>query len=190
MDNSIAKLFKSPKTVFTTKDLAILWQETNTNNLKSKISYYVQKGSVIRLTRGVFAKQKNYNPKEFATSLYTPSYISFETVLREAGVIFQYYDTVFAAARWSKNITINGQSYTFRKLKDVVLYTPSGIMEQGTCAIATKERALLDMIYLFPDYYFDNLRGVDWKTCFRLAPLYDNKQFIERVKKYYKHYAE
>jgi len=68
--------------------------ENNPDNLKAKIAYYVKQGVLIRLTRGVFAKNKDYNPKELATSIYTPSYISFETVLREAGVIFQHYDTI------------------------------------------------------------------------------------------------
>src|SRR3989344_6387408 len=95
-DNLIAKLYESTKTILTIKDIALIWEETNTANLLSKIKYYAKQGSLIRLTRGVFAKDKNYNPKELATSMYTPSYISFETVLREAGVIFQKHDSVFA----------------------------------------------------------------------------------------------
>lgn len=100
MDNLIAKLYQSTKTIFTTKDLALLWGETNSINLKSKIGYYAKQGVLIRLIRGVFAKDKNYNPKELAVSIYTPSYISFETVLREAGIIFQHYDTIFVAGHW------------------------------------------------------------------------------------------
>ena len=92
MDNLIAKLYQSPKTILTNKDLALIWGETNLNNLKAKIAYYVKRGVLIRLTRNVFAKDANYNAKELATSIYTPSYISFETVLREAGTIFQHYE--------------------------------------------------------------------------------------------------
>lgn len=102
MDNLITKLYQSQKTVLTNKDLALIWQETNQDNLKAKIAYYVKQNALVRLTRGVFAKDKNYNPKELATSIYTPSYISFETVLREAGIIFQHYDTIFVAGPWPK----------------------------------------------------------------------------------------
>lgn len=42
MDNLIAKLYQSPKTTLNTKDLVLLWEETNPSNLKSKIGYYVQ----------------------------------------------------------------------------------------------------------------------------------------------------
>ena len=97
MDNLIAKLYQSPKTVLTNKDLGLIWQETNRNNLKAKINYYVKKRSLIRLARGVFAKNKDYNPRELATSIYIPSYISFETALRESGLTFQHYDTIFVA---------------------------------------------------------------------------------------------
>ena len=121
MDSLIANLYQSQKTVFTTRDLAIIWQETNQDRLKSKVAYYVKRGVLNRLTRGVFAKDKNYNPRELATSIYTPAYISFETVLRDAGVIFQHYDSIFVAGPWSKTVTIDRTTVTFRKLKDGVL---------------------------------------------------------------------
>src|SRR3989338_8871665 len=96
-DNLIAKLYQSPKTILTTKDIALIWEETNTINLTSKIKYYAKEGSLIRLTRGVFAKNKEYEVKELATSIYTPSYISFQTVLREVGIIFQHHGSIFVA---------------------------------------------------------------------------------------------
>jgi len=74
MDSLIAKLYQSNKTILTSKDLALVWGENNQIKLKDKISYYVRRGVLIRLTRGVFAKDKNFNAKELATSLYTPSY--------------------------------------------------------------------------------------------------------------------
>src|SRR3989338_11423021 len=107
MDSLTAKLYQSPKTILTNKDLALIWQENDKNNLNAKTAYYVKQKALIRLTRGVFAKDKDYNPKELATSIYTPSYISFETVLREAGVIFQHYNAIFAVAKWPKTLTID-----------------------------------------------------------------------------------
>lgn len=190
MDSLITKLYQSSKTILTNKDIALIWQETNENNLKSKISYYVKQGSLLRLTRGVFAKDKNYNLKELATSIYLPSYISFETVLREAGIIFQHYETIFIAAKWTKTITVDKHNFIFRKLKDEVLYNSAGIVNRDNISIATPERAFLDMIYLFPQYYFDNLRGINWKKCFELVKIYSNKELIKRLNKYYKNHAE
>ena len=189
-DNLIAKLYQSPKTILTTKDIALIWEETNTANLLSKIKYYAKQGSLIRLTRGVFAKDKNYNPKELATSIYTPSYISFETVLREAGIIFQHHDSVFVAGPYPTTKNIDGNTIVFRKLKDSVLYNALGVKSEKNYSIATPERAFLDTIYLSPKFYFDNLRSINWETCFELAKIYDNKQLIKRVTQYHKNYAQ
>ena len=190
MDSLIAKLYQSSKTILTTKDLALLWEETNPINLKSKIGYYAKRGALIRLTRGVFAKDKNYNLKELATSIYIPSYISFETVLRESGIIFQHDDTIFVAGRWPLTKKIGQYTFTFRKLKDGVLYSSAGIKNENNFSIATPERAFLDMIYLFPKYYFDNLKSINWELCFELAKIYDNQQLIKRLTKYQEKYVE
>lgn len=190
MDSLIVKLYKSPKTVLNIKDLALVWEEINVNNLKSKTSYYSKTGSLVRLARGIFAKDSNYNPKELATSIYTPSYVSFETVLREAGIVFQYYEEVFVASRWSKKRKVDKYDFTIRKLKDEVLFNSAGIRNDGGISVATPERAFLDTLYLYPKYYFDNLSPIDWDKCFELAKIYNNKQLIKRLEKYYQQYVK
>ena len=100
-----------------------------------------------------------------ATSIYIPSYISFETVLREAGVIFQHYDTIFVATKWTRTVIIDKYTLTFRKLKDIILFNSTGIINNNNYSIATLERAFLDMAYLFPNYYFDNLKPINWEKC-------------------------
>jgi len=170
MDNLVAKLYQTSKTILTNKDLSLIWEETNPDNLKAKTAYYVKQGTLIRLTRGIFAKDKNYNAKELAASIYTPSYISFETALREAGVIFQHYDTIFVAGPWPKIITIDKIGITFRKLKDIILFNSAGINTKDNYSIASAERAFLDTIYLFPKYYFDNLNNDSGRAHFIRLP--------------------
>lgn len=190
MDNLIARLYQSRKTVLTNRDLALIWEEKNRNNLNAKTAYYVKKKLLTRLTRGIFVKDKNYNPKELANKIYTPSYISFETVLRESGMIFQHYDTIFAASKWPKTVTIDQYSFTYRKLKDRVIFSPTGIDNKDNYSIATPERAFLDTIYLFPDYYFDNLKSVNWDKCMEIVRIYDDKQLIKRLNRYQQKYAQ
>jgi len=190
MDNSLVKLFQSSKTVFTSKELALIWNEASANNLKAKIYYYVKSKSIIRLWRGVYAKTSDFDPKELAASLYSPSYISFETVLREAGMIFQHYETIFVAGPWNKDLQIDRYKFTFRRLKKSVLYNPAGIASRDNFSIASPERAFLDMLYVSPEYYFDNLNSLNWEKCFDLVGIYDNKQLEERLKKYQKKYAQ
>ena len=187
-DNLIARVYQSPKTIFSNKELALIWGETNPDNLKSKVAYYVKRGDLIRLTRGVFAKDKEYNSKELANSIYAPSYISFETALREAGMIFQHYETIFIAAPWGREMKIGATSIKSRKLKDEILFNSEGVINPGTYSIASPERAFLDMIYLFPKYYFDNLSPINWERCFELATIYHNKQLVKRIAKYQKIY--
>lgn len=186
-DNLIAKLYQSPKTILTIKDIALIWEETNTVNLLSKIKYYAKQGSLIRLTRGIFAKDKNYNPKELAASIYTPSYISFETVLREAGIIFQHHDSIFVAGPYPTTKKIGDNLITFRRLKDSILYNGLGVKQEKSYSIATPERAFLDTIYLSPKFYFDNLRAINWEKCFELVKIYGNQQLIKRLATYQKY---
>ena len=190
MENALAILYKSPKTVFTISDIALIWSENKAKNLRNRIRYYVNTGALIRLTRGVFAKDKNYNPKELATSIYTPSYISFETVLREAGMIFQHYETLYVASYNSKVLKVAGRNFCFRKIKNEVLYNTQGIVDKGSFSQASPERAFLDTIYLYPRYYFDNLNSLDWDVCQKLVGIYHNQQLAKRLEGYRKKYAE
>lgn len=190
MDNLIAKLYQSPKTILRTADLALIWKQTDSLKLKSKISYYVKKEKLIRLTRGVFTKNKDYAPKELAASIYRPSYVSFETVLRESGMIFQHYEKIFVATKWSFSKKIDNKTIVFRKLKDSLLYNSTGIKNENAYSIATPERAFLDMCYLYPDYYFDNLESIDWKKVKALVKIYNNQQLVKRINQYQKKYAK
>ena len=116
--------------------------------------------------------------------------MSFETALREAGIIFQHYDTIFLAGPWPKSVKIDKHSFTFRKLKKEVLFNPLGVINQNNYSIAAPERAFLDTIYLFPKYHFDNLSSINWQKCFQIANIYKNKQLVKRLNNYYKKYAE
>lgn len=190
MDSLIAKLYRSPKTILTNKDLALIWQKNKQPDLKNKIAYYVKQKTLIRLTRGVFTKDKNYHPQELATRIYAPSYISFETVLREAGIIFQHDSAIFVASKWPQKIKIDKHRFIFRKLKNSVLFNPTGVTNRNGYSIATPERAFLDMIYLFPNYYFDNLEPINWEKCDQMAKIYHNQQLLKRLNKYRQKYAQ
>jgi predicted transcriptional regulator of viral defense system len=188
MDNFLLKIYNSKQTVFSSDEIAILTKEKNLNNFKSKLSYYVKNKSLKRVRKGFFTKNEQYNKKELATKIYKPSYVSFETVLREEGLIFQYYETIFIASYLSRKIENDGK-IVYRKLKNDILLNKNGIVEKEGYFQATKERAFLDMIYLYKDYYFDNLRGIDWETCFDLVKIYNNKALENRLKNYFKKYA-
>jgi predicted transcriptional regulator of viral defense system len=186
--NYIKAILRSKKTVFTVKDIALLWGDSGTNSARVRLNYYAKNGQLYRIRQGMYAKDKNYDKLELATRIYTPSYVSFETVLARAGVTFQYYDRIFAASYLTREIVCDGQTYEFKKIKGVVLTNPAGVGNKGESSIATPERAFLDTIYLYTDYHFDNLSSINWDKVFELLPMYDNQRMTKKVNLFYKHF--
>jgi len=182
----IIDLFKSKNTVFSIKDIALLWGESNTELVKMRVYRYVKAGKLYSIRKGLYAKGKDYDKHEVATKIYTPAYVSFETVLGKAGVTFQYYDQIFVASYLTREITADRQIYSFRKIKDYVLTDNAGIKQKDNYSIAIPERAFLDVIYLNKDYHFDNLSVLDWDKVFEILPIYTNKRMEKEVKAYQK----
>jgi predicted transcriptional regulator of viral defense system len=183
-------LLRSPKTVFSMKDVALLWGEEAENAIHVRLSGYVKNGKLIRVYRGIYAKDKNYDRFELATKIYTPSYVSFETVLTRAGVNFQYYGNIFVASYVTREIEADGQKISFVRMKDFVLSNMAGIEQVNDVSIATKERAFLDRIYISKDYHFDHLDVLDWDKVFEILPIYRNKRMEKKANEYFKYYRE
>ncbi len=149
--------------------------------LRRRIHYYIKNGHLYGIRRGLYAKDKNYNKLELATKIFIPAYVSFETVLAEAGIIFQHYSQIFVASYQTKEINCDGQIFSFKKLKTDILNNNSGIENKGYYPIASKERAFLDVVYLNKDYHFDNLSPLDWDKVFSIMPMYKNKRMAKKV---------
>lgn len=183
-------LLRTDKTVYSFKELALLWQAAEFKTIKSRINYYVKRGDLYHIRRGLYATDKNYDRFELATKLCIPSYISFETVLRATGIIFQHYNQIFIASYQTKTINCDGQTYTIKRIKDSILTNTIGVELRENYSIATTERAFLDVIYLNKEYHFDNLGSLNWNKVFEILPIYQNKQMEKRVAKYYAAYKE
>jgi len=168
----------------------MLWRETKRSRIYDKANHYIKTGQLYSIRKGFYAKDKNYNRREFANKLYAPSYISLYTVLAQEGIVFQYYQTIYIISHLNRNISADGQNYEYRKIKDLALCSNAGIKEHDAYWIATKERAFLDLLYLFGEQHLDNLSPINWDYCYELAPLYKNKALIERLKSYHKYYLE
>jgi predicted transcriptional regulator of viral defense system len=179
--NYLTTLLRSQKTVFSLKDLALLWHETSTNATSVRLNYYVNKGELYRIRKGLYAKDKNYDRYELATRILTPAYVSFETILVKEGVIFQFYEPIFVASYTTRKILVDQQYYYFRKIKNEVLLNGLGIKHENETSFATKERAFLDTLYLNNHYYFDNLQALNWGLIFEILPIYENKQLAKKV---------
>ncbi len=184
--NILKKILKTDQTVFSFKELLLLLQPIDKDSLKSRLHYYTKKGDLYHIRRGLYAKDAQYNRFELATKVFTPSYISFETVLASAGIIFQYYSQIFVASYQSREIECDGQSYIYRRLKKTILTHPAGIDFGKQYSIATKERAFLDSIYLNKKYHFDNLAPLNWDLVYNTLSAYgEDTAMRKRVDAYH-----
>ena len=184
----ILDIYNSKNTVFSIKDIALIWGESNADLVKRRVYRYVKAGKLYAIRKSFYAKDKNYDKLELAIKVYTPSYISFETVLGRAGVIFQLYGQIFVASYLTREITADDQKYSYRKIRDSVLTNNAGIEHKESYSIATPERAFLDVVYLNKNYHFDNLSQLNWGKVFEILPVYGNKRMEEKVKEYREHF--
>lgn len=181
-------LLRSPKTVFSVKDAALLWGEERVTRVSGRLDKYAKAGKLVRVRRGLYAKDRNYDRLELATGIYTPAYVSFETVLTRAGVNFQHYGNLFVASYLTRDIVADGQKISFVRVPDYVLASTAGIEHERGLAVATKERAFLDRLYVSKDYHFDNLGALDWPKVFAVLPAYHNQRLEQAVKKLQRHH--
>lgn len=179
------EILKSDKTVFSFKDLILLWGGIDKATAGSRINYYIKNEHLYHIRRGLYAKSKNYNKFELATKIFTPSYISFETVLGEAGITFQHYSQIFVASYQNREIKCDSQKIHFKRIKDEILTNNAGIKIKDNYSIASKERAFLDVLYLNADYHFDNLAPLNWNEVQAILPIYNgNKRITKLVEQY------
>jgi len=179
----VIKLYQDTRTVFKISDIALLTEDNNPASLARRLNYYVKTGKIINPRKGIYTKP-GYNSEELASKLYTPSYISLQYVLQRAGIIFQYSETITAMSYLSRDVEVDGQTFTYRKAKQQILYNWAGIRqsEQGIFQ-ATPERAFLDLFYLEPRFYFDNLNPLDRNLVAELLAVYSSSTLSRRVKK-------
>jgi len=186
--NYLSTILRSKQTVFSFKDVVLLWKDSNVNTTRVRINYYVKNKQLYHIRKGFYGKDKNYDKRELAIKIYTPSYISFETVLGQEGITFQYYNQIFVASYLSREIIADEQVYSYRKIKNFVLTNKLGVENKQEYSIACKERAFLDVIYLKKNYHFDNLSPLNWHKVFEILPIYNNKRMNQKVKELYGHF--
>lgn len=179
----ILSIYQDKRTVFRLADIAMLFPEAQVKYLSERMSYYVKTGRLYSLRRGVYAKP-SYNPLELANMLFTPSYVSLEYVLQQAGVIFQYDSRITCISYLSRDTQIDGKTYSYRRIKEEIVLNPKGVIQNDAgYSIATAERAFLDLLYLNKDFYVDNLMGLNQALIEELVAVYQSKALEIRISK-------
>ncbi|MBU3918624.1 hypothetical protein KKC63_01825 [Patescibacteria group bacterium] len=158
-------LLKSPKNLFHTQDLFLLWAIDSKNTLYTTIMRYVKKGVLIRIQKGLYSKTPlgQIDPVEIGMAfLHSFSYLSTETILSQVGVISQPIPYITLISNQSKKFKIKNHFYISRQMKNAFLFNEAGIIEKNNIKQATLERAVADMLYFSPKYHFDVPKSIDW----------------------------
>lgn len=158
-------LLKSPNNLFHTKDLSLLWNITNKNNLYTTIKRYVQKGVLLRIQKGFYSKVplEQVDPIKLGMAfLHSFCYLSTETILFQKGVISQSIPYITLISSQSKKFKIKDNFYISRQMKDEFLFNETGVKEKNGVRQASLERATADMLYFSPKYHFDARGLIDW----------------------------
>ncbi len=158
--------------IFRTSDLAVLWGIMNKNTLLTTIRRYVQREILYPIQKGMYATipLNKLHPYELGCALAgSSSYVSTETVLQTEGIIMQQVQTItlFGAKAMSK--TVGSGSYLVRYLHPKYLLNRTGIVEKSIYAVASIERAIADMLYIEPTYYFDNEKATSAAQVVKLS---------------------
>jgi hypothetical protein len=177
----ITSIYQLPQTVFTVNELAIIFPHIKPQNLGQRLRYFSKTNGLVKLRRGLYAKT-DYSRLELANKLFSPSYVSLATVLEREGVIFQHDSAIHMVSYLSRKVTINGQQIVYHKFKQRILVNQAGLVEENGVWIASIERAMLDVLYLFGDTYFDNLKMVNWEKLQKLASIYESQSLVSRLK--------
>lgn len=179
----VLTIYQDNRTIFRLNDIALLSGETNFQSLNKKLNYYVRTGKLQNPRKGIYAKPV-YNREELACTLYTPSYISLEYVLRKAGILFQYDSAISVVSYLSRSIEVENQIFQYRKIKGELLVNTTGILRlNNQINMATAERAFLDLLYLNARFHFDNLNSLEKDLVYKILPVYQSDSMTKRVTK-------
>lgn len=158
--DKLSRLLKSDQKLLHTQDLAVLWEIENKNTLRVTISRYIKKNILFKVFRGLYSLVPVEEIDKYLLGsklVHRFCYLSCESVLFNEGVINQPPSAITFVSSLSRRIKINKTMYFYRKAKPEILFNPMGVSFADGYYRAGRERAIADMKYFRPSYYFDNL---------------------------------
>ena len=169
-----SRLARIGEEVFHIRDLANLWEIRDKNNLHTTLKRYAQKGLLFRIYRGFYAIKPLEQIEPWILGIkavHCFAYIGTETILFRDGIINQKLNFITMLSSKSKNFTLGNNFYSSRQLDDKYLYNPAGIIKENNIQISTAPRAIADLLYFNPQYYFDNNSLINWPEVKKIQKL-------------------
>jgi predicted transcriptional regulator of viral defense system len=126
---------------------------------RNNLTRWVKKGYLIRLRQGYFAFSEYKNKPDysfyFANRIYRPSYISLHSALAFYGMIPEAVIQITSVTSL-KTESFNNDSgeYSYKSIKENLMfgYELKPMADNRSIQFATPEKALLDLLYLYPFY--------------------------------------
>jgi len=120
---------------------------------------WTRKGYLVRLRRGWYAFDEYRDSPEMAThfagKIYGPSYISLHSALSFYGLIPETVVQITSVTSLKTAVFSNDfGKYSYKSVREDLMfgYEPHRLTDGRTTAYATREKALLDLLYLYPFY--------------------------------------
>lgn len=126
---------------------------------RNNLTRWAKKGYLIRLRQGYFAFSEYKNKPDyflyFANRIYRPSYISLHTALSFYGIIPEGVVQITSVTSLKTASFNNGfGEYSYKNVKESLMfgYELKPKADNRTIQFASLEKALLDLLYLYPFY--------------------------------------
>jgi predicted transcriptional regulator of viral defense system len=133
----------------------LAWSPSFQNN---NLTRWTKQRLLVKLRQGFYAFPEYLNSRDFAryisNRIYKPSYISIHTALAFYGIIPEAVVQITAASSLkTAEFTNDFGTYAYKKLREELIFgyelMPFG---ERTIQFATPEKALLDLLYIYPFY--------------------------------------
>ncbi|MDR1223218.1 MAG: hypothetical protein LBL07_10150 [Tannerella sp.] len=128
---------------------------------RNNFTRWVKKGYLIRLRQGYFAFSEYKNRPDyslyFAHRIYRPSYISLHTALAFYGMIPEAVVQITnVTSLKTASFSNDFGEYSYKNIKENLMfgYELKPMADNRSIPFAIPEKALLDMLYLYP--FYDN----------------------------------
>lgn len=120
---------------------------------------WVRKGYLVRLRQGFYAFPEYQGKPDmavyFAARIYNPSYVSLHTALAFYGLIPEAVTQITSVTSLKTALFKNGfGEYSYKSVREDLMfgYAPQPLADSRAIPYATREKALLDLLYLYPFY--------------------------------------
>ncbi len=159
----------------------------NNNAFNRRLKYNLKKGKIFKLRKWLYSKIPSAQLSaqdylEAGSLIYSPTYLSFESVLQSAGIVFQYHAWLKFAWPYTHQISIWAQNIEYIRLPKALLIHPLGIIQKDSITQATPERAMCDILYHNKNYPFDRIPNtINKKLLKELATIYSKVRWQKDI---------